>query len=95
MTELRSLLSPLWLWRTMLLVFIVGSLIARLSGDATAVLLISLACAFVPRKFERRRWIEMPMETQAADLMARIFIALFIALIICYTHGAMPAAEMV
>jgi hypothetical protein len=88
LTELqRSLMAPLLLWRTMLLVFVVGSLVARLSGDATAVLLIAMACAFLLRNFERRRWIEMTVETHAGDIVARIFIALFMTFTVCYTEG--------
>src|SRR4051794_18112893 len=44
---LRSLLSPLRLWRTILLVTAVGFAVATFSGDALAVFCSTLACAFV------------------------------------------------
>ena len=82
----RSLVAPFTLWRTMLLVFVAGLFVARISQDATAVLLISMACAFVLSGFERRRWIVMSMQTHAADFAGRIIIALFCTYLICNTQ---------
>ena len=85
--ELRSLLvAPFTLWRTMLLVFVTGLLVARISQDATAVLLISMACAFVLSGFERRRWIVISMQTHAADFAGRVIIALLFTYLICNTQ---------
>jgi hypothetical protein len=80
---LRSLSAPLRLWRTTLLMILAGYAVARLSGDALAVLCTTIACAFVFSAFERREWITMPAHVRLGDVVARIslaFIAAFVLL---------------
>jgi uncharacterized membrane-anchored protein len=81
-----SLFSPLQYWRTILLVLTVGFLIATLFRDAIAVLLSTLVCAFVFSAYERRRWIVMPSELQAADIALRVALAFAFTYVLCSPH---------
>jgi hypothetical protein len=80
---IRSLLSPLRLWRTMLLMLAVGSAIVTISPDAIAVLCSTSACAFVFSRFERREWIHMPVDAYAADVVTRFSAAFLATWILC------------
>jgi hypothetical protein len=80
---LRSLLSPLRLWRTIFLMIAMDSTVARFSQDAFAVLCSSVACAFVFSAFERREWIVMPAHVYAGDIAARISLAFAVTLFVC------------
>ena len=73
----RWLSSPFRLWRTIALVFVAGSMVAKVSGDGIAILCATTACAFVLTSFERREWIVMPADRQMGDVLARIALALF------------------
>jgi len=78
----RWLSSPIRLWRTILLVFGAALIVAKLSGDGLAVLCTTTACAFLLIGFERREWIEMPLDRQAGDLLARLSLAFVAALVV-------------
>lgn len=71
----RSLLSPLRLWRTMLLMIPAGTAVAALTGNAFAVLCTMVVCAFSLSGFERRAWIVMPPHVLAGDVAVRISLA--------------------
>lgn len=75
---LRWIVSPLRLWRTILLMFGAGFAVATFSGDPFAVLCTTGACAFAFSGFERREWIEMSTHLHAGDILARISLV-FIA----------------
>lgn len=79
---LRWFLSPLRLWRTILLMFGVGFAVASLSGDLFAVFCATSACAFVFSGFEHREWIVMPAHVQAGDVLARISLVFLATLIL-------------
>ncbi|MFL6548676.1 MAG: hypothetical protein ACJ8OJ_08255 [Povalibacter sp.] len=89
---LRSLLSPLRLWRTILLVTAVGFAVATFSGDALAVFCSTLACAFVFSTFERREWIVMPAQVEAGDLAVRISLAVIATLVLCSSGSPILSA---
>lgn len=78
----RWLSSPFRLWRTILLVFGAGLVVARLSGDGLAILCTTIACAFLLSGFERREWIEMPLDRQMGDVLARLSLAFIAALVV-------------
>ncbi len=78
---LRWLLSPLRLWRTILLISGAGFAVAALSGDSFVVLCTTSACAFAFSTFERREWIVMPADMQAGDVLMRISLA-FLATVV-------------
>lgn len=84
----RSLFAPLFYWRTILLVFIVGLLVTTLFRDATAILLTTLGCAFVFSAYERRRWIVMPADLQAGDILVRVSLAVASTYFFCSTHAS-------
>jgi hypothetical protein len=88
---LRSLLAPLRLWRTILLMIVMDWTVARLSHDAFAVLCSSIACAFVFSAFERREWIVMPAHIYAGDIAARVSLASVVTLAVCASQIAMSA----
>ncbi len=78
----RWFLSPLRLWRTILLMSGVGLVTARLSGDAIVVLCATGLCAFAFSGFERREWIEMPAHVLAGDVLVRISLVFTAALVL-------------
>lgn len=78
----RWLSSPLRLWRTILLVFLAGFCVSKLSGDGFAVLCVTFACAFVLTGFERREWIEMPLERRMGDVLVRLSLAFVAAFVV-------------
>jgi hypothetical protein len=86
---LRSLPSPLRLWRTTLLMILAGYSVAWLSGDALAVLCATLGCAFVFSAFERREWITMPAHVRLGDVVARISLAFVAAFFLLSSQGAL------
>lgn len=71
----RSMVVPLHYWRTVLLVLCAGFTVSAALHDATAVLLSTIACAFVFGGYERRRWIIVPTELIATDVFVRIALA--------------------
>ena len=71
-TLLRPLVAPIAYWRTLLLVPSVGLLVDTVSQDRLAVLLSTLACAFIFRRYERRRWIHTPAEWLNGDVIFRL-----------------------
>ena len=73
---LRWVFSPLRLWRTILLMFGVGSALASFSDDPFAILCTTSVCAFAFTAVERREWIEMPTHLRAGDILARISLVL-------------------
>ena len=78
----RWLSAPLRLWRTIALVLVAGLAVAKASGDGFAVLCTTIACAFVLGSFERREWIEMPLDRRMGDALSRICLALAVALLV-------------
>jgi len=72
----RSLKAPLTVWRTVLLTFVVGSLVAIASRSAIAVMCATLACAFVFSAYERRYWMRVPRHQQMRDIALRLGLAL-------------------
>lgn len=91
---MRSLCAPFRYWRTGLLVLIVGSLVATIFRDAIAVLLCTLASAFVFSRYERRRWISMPTELLAGDVVLRLAFALAATYVFCSTQWS-PALRLI
>lgn len=89
----RSLLAPVFYWRTVLLVMIVGLMVTTLIRDMVAVLLSSVACAFVFSSYERRRWVVMPTELQAGDVVARLAIA-FVATLLLHSMPVSPVFDL-
>ena len=71
-TLLRPLIAPIAYWRTLLLVPAVGLFIDTVFHDRLAVLLSTLACAFIFRSYERRRWIHAPAELLSGDVILRL-----------------------
>ncbi|MBB6096041.1 hypothetical protein HNQ60_004932 [Povalibacter uvarum] len=71
-TLLRPLVAPAAYWRTLLLVPSVGLLVDTVFQDRLAVLLSTLACAFIFRGYERRRWIHAPAEFLSGDVILRL-----------------------
>jgi uncharacterized membrane-anchored protein len=72
----RSLFVPLHYWRTILLVSCVGLFVAEAFRDEVAVMLCTLACAFVFTDHERRRWISVSPHFQMGDILLRLSLAL-------------------
>ena len=72
----RSLKAPLSVWRTVMLTFVVGALVAAASHSAIAVMCATLACAFVFSAYERRYWVRMPRHRQVRDVALRFGLAL-------------------
>lgn len=91
---IRSLRAPLYYWRTILLVLIVGSVVAMLFRDAIAVLFSALACAFVFSPYERRRWISMPADLLAGDIVLRLAFAFASTYVLCSTQVS-PALRLI
>lgn len=89
MELVRSLLSPIRLWRTVLLMIPAGSAVAVLTGSAFAVFCAMMICAFVLSGFERRAWIVMPPHVLAGDVAMRISLAVAATFIHC---GPLSAA---
>jgi hypothetical protein len=89
----RSLGAPLHYWRTIFLVLFVGVLVAAIFRDAIAVLLSTLASAFVFSAYERRRWIVVPAETRAQEIFLRVGFAVAAAYILC--NHASPALRVI
>ena len=71
----RSLFAPLQYWRTMGLVLIVAFAVTSVFRDVLAVLLSTLACAFVFRPYEQRRWIAIFMEASVGYIVLRLILA--------------------
>ena len=71
----RSLFAPLHYWRTLALVLIVALAVTRIFQDVIAVLLSSVACAFVFRHHENRRWLVMSTEGLIGDIALRLLVA--------------------
>jgi hypothetical protein len=86
----RALLLPFHYWRTILLVLIVGMLVATIFQDATAVLFSTFACAFAFNSYERRRWIVMPTDARAGDIVLRLSLALAVTFFACRTQLILP-----
>ncbi len=82
----RSLFAPIHYWRTILLVLIVGVSMSALFRDAIAMLLSTLASAFVFSAYERRRWIVMPTELWAADIVFRLGLAFAVTYLLSSPH---------
>ncbi|HMN43013.1 MAG TPA: hypothetical protein PKE27_00430 [Povalibacter sp.] len=74
--------APFRLWRTIVLVFIAGFAVAKVSGDGVAILCTTIACAFLLSGFERREWIEMPLDRQMGDVLSRVCLALFVTFVV-------------
>jgi uncharacterized membrane-anchored protein len=72
----RSLFVPLHYWRTILLVSSVGLFMAAAFRDEAAVMLCTIACAFVFTDYERRRWIHVSPHYQMGDILLRLSLAL-------------------
>jgi uncharacterized membrane-anchored protein len=72
----RSLFVPLHYWRTILLVSCVGLFVAQTFRDEFAVLLCTLACAFVFTDYERRRWLSMSSHFHMGDILLRVSLSL-------------------
>ena len=72
----RPLFVPLHYWRTILLASCVGMLVAGAFRDEVAVMLCTLACAFVFMDYERRRWISVSSHFQMGDILFRLGLAL-------------------
>jgi hypothetical protein len=83
----RPLFVSLHYWRTILLVSSVGLIVAQAFHDEVAVLLCTLACAFVFTGYERRRWITVSPHFQMGDILLRLSLALSLTYWLAQ-HGA-------
>jgi hypothetical protein len=72
----RWLKAPFSVWRTVMLTFVIGALVAVVSRSAIAVMCATLACAFVFSAYERRYWLRMPRHHQMRDVALRFGLAL-------------------
>ncbi len=90
----RSLCAALGYWRTILLVLSVGSVVAALFRDAIAVLLATLACAFVFSAYEHRRWISMPPDLLVGGITLRLTFAFASTYLLCHTQMS-PALRLI
>jgi uncharacterized membrane-anchored protein len=70
------LFVPQHYWRSILLVSTVGLLVAATFRNEVAVMLCSLACAFVFMDYERRRWISVSSHFHTGDILFRLCLAL-------------------
>lgn len=82
----RWLLAPLYAWRSMMLTFVMGTLVAVMSRSAIAVMCATIACAFVLSAYERRYWLVVPRHRQLRDVALRLGLALSATYILSATQ---------
>ena len=78
LTRGRLFFVPLYYWRTILLTSSVALAVAAIFHDALAVMLSTLACAFVFMEYERRRWISVSVHFQMGDILFRVGLVLLL-----------------
>jgi hypothetical protein len=85
-TLVRVLLAPTHYWRTLALMAMVGFAIDAISQNVVAVGLSTMACAFVFRSYETRRWLSMATELHAGDIFVRALMAFVTTSVVCGTQ---------